>query len=430
MSANPGTGSPAARGTSDSTQRSSQRGGNRGRSNGSSQDAPQRPSLNLRHFTGKEAGLGDKYVYQYTDGREASDQYSATTEEIIRYSSSKFHQGADVERSLDNKMKVAFVMPIKPTEKDGDETLYKMELSIVLKRRNELDYNLQSAYALIKGQCDKPILEKVESQHGYAAAHHDRDPIMLLALIKAVMFNYNSRKYRAVSIIELINIDLASQTPYMPTSEYRDKFRTQMDVLKSCGGDICLHPGMVADELDRASSGLLVADATTEELDAATVRARSRFEGTLFLLRGNPKKYGRLVQELANDFNKGQDSYPATLTAAYELMLHDVRDQDSRPPARGNPGMAFSTVGEGGQAPGTAGTNTQPNPRPDIVCRTCGKVGHFSNKCAEVNHANGTVLCNMVEDRANTAGADEGVAMAHVDSPTHDHYTVTHLSTQ
>jgi hypothetical protein len=39
----------------------------------------------------------------------------------------------------------------------------------------------------------------------------------------------------------------------MSDSEYLDKFRKQLDVLRSAGGDICQHPGMVQDELDKAS---------------------------------------------------------------------------------------------------------------------------------------------------------------------------------
>jgi hypothetical protein len=82
-------------------------------------------------------------------------------------------------------------------------------------------------------------------------------------------------------------------------------------------------------------------------------------------------------------------------------MTYDVRDPGLRHPAPGNSGMAFSTVSEG-----TPATSTQPNPRPDITCHKCGKLGHFSTTCAEVNHANGTVL-----------GAAAGeVVMAHIGS--------------
>jgi hypothetical protein len=81
-------------------------------------------------------------------------------------------------------------------------------------------------------------------------------------------------------------------------------------------------------------------------------------------------------------------------------MLHDVRDQDSRPQSHGNAGMAFNTVG----GTGVPATNTQPNPRPDITCHKCGKVGHFAGKCAEAKHANGIVMVHTAAKQVPTDG--------------------------
>jgi hypothetical protein len=88
-----------------------------------------------------------------------------------------------------------------PTEPNGDgaptvvaETdmmIWKVQVQIVLQRRSMLNSNLESAYALIKGQCSKPILKKVEAQQAYTTVHQDRDPMGLLELIKAVMFKYS-----------------------------------------------------------------------------------------------------------------------------------------------------------------------------------------------------------------------------------------------
>jgi hypothetical protein len=119
-------------------------------------------------------------------------------------------------------------------------------------------------------------------------------------------------------------------------------------------------------------------------------------------MKSNQDKYGRLVEELANDFNKGRNSYPATLTAAYEMMLHDVRKQDNKPHPHGNPGLNFHTNGGVITA-----TSTQPNPRPDITCIRCDKTGHFSNKCRETKHSNGTaLLCAETETTGDTGGED------------------------
>jgi hypothetical protein len=334
-----------------------------------------------------------------------------------------------VERSLSDGQKVDFPRPDRPigVVPDGsaagtapvidsyDKDEWNLQMRMALTAEALLNSNLASAYTLIKGQCSKPILEKVEAQHGYGAVHDARDSIKLLALIKAVMFNYNSRKYRPAALVEIMESIFVPQTEYMSDSEYLEKFRTRMDVLKSAGGDLCVHPGMVQDELDRTNVGP-AAQASDFELAIATLATRGRMEGALFLAKSYQQKYRPLVQDLANDFKKGHDSYPDTLTAAYELMLHDVRGSGSQLASQGNPGMAFSTVGESGGQLGTPATRTQPNPRADVTCHKCNKVGHFSNKCADVIHANGTVLCRMVAEVVDVESPEEGVIMAHFGS--------------
>jgi len=357
----------------------------------------------MQKFIGKETELGDEFVYQHTAGRDASDQYTRTTEEIIRYSSSKYKYGGDVERSLADGTLLVVPAPsapigvgTPPVVSETDMVTWKLKMQMALQRSATLETNMESVYGLIRGQCSKPILEKVEAQQTYSQVHSARDPIRLLGLIQNVMFNYNSKQYRAMSIINIIKSDIVTQTRYMTASEYLEKFRTQLDVLKAAGGDLCDHPGMVTDEL--TSAGVTSSPTGTETADA-TSKARGRFEGALFMMKSNQAQYGRLLQELANDYNKGHDSYPTTLTAAYELMLHDVRDQDSKPQAHGNGGLAFNTIGTSVPA-----SNTQANPRPDITCNRCGKTGHFGNKCEEITHATGTTLTTQATSGADVTG--------------------------
>ncbi len=85
-------------------------------------------------------------------------------------------------------------------------------------------------------------------------------------------------------------------------------------MLKSAGGGISYHEGMVQAELN--SAGVAVGLATLDEQREATTKARDKYEATVFLLNSDQTKYGRLVQELANDFNKGRDEYPTSLTGA------------------------------------------------------------------------------------------------------------------
>lgn len=76
-----------------------------------------------------------------------------------------------------------------------------------------------------------------------------------------------------------------------------------------------------------------------------------------------------------------------------------MRDQDTRPHANGDAGVSFNVVG----GPGVPASNAQLNPRPHIMCHKCGKTGHFSGKCAEAKHVNGTVLVVTETEQAPDA---------------------------
>ena len=51
---------------------------------------------------------------------------------------------------------------------------------------------------------------------------------------------------------------------------------------------------------------------------------RHRFKGYLalaFLMGSDQSRFGRLLEKLENDFTTGNDSYPKTLTDAYNMLL-------------------------------------------------------------------------------------------------------------
>ena len=155
------------------------RGGNRGRFNRKSdRERSQRPQP--KRFTGKEDGLGDQFVYQHTEGRDTTDQHAKTTEEIIRYSSTKHKNGGDMERSLADGAMRTFAVPTAPTAvppdraPEGDMMTWKMRAQSSLQKTSFLASNLESVHALIKGQCSKPMLEKVEAMQGHAGIHQGR----------------------------------------------------------------------------------------------------------------------------------------------------------------------------------------------------------------------------------------------------------------
>ena len=334
--------------------------------------------------SGPEKGQGNEFILHLTYGIDTSDQCTKTTEAIIRYTATKFKNGVDVQRSLSDGAVITIPMPPMPVTdevtRDGLMMEWQTQVDMVLERRQLLETNLASTYALIQGQCSDAVLEKVREQTDFVAVHQARDPIGLLRLLRSV---YDSQKHRTVATIELSN-SMMSQSRRMSDAEYLEKFRTELSDIELTGGTINIHHDMVSDEL--SDDGLDRNTATPAQLARAEAAAKSKAEALLFLVRSDQNRYGTLVQELANLYSDGRHCYPSSLTEAYGLMVHFNRVHDNPSPLHGNSGVSVSTVGA--TAPITAQANTQPN----ITCHRCNRTGHFASTCAEAKGLDGAVL--------------------------------------
>ena len=49
-------------------------------------------------------------------------------------------------------------------------------------------------------------------------------------------------------------------------------------------------------------------------------QAQEMYLACAFILQADPKRYGRLKEELENDYTKGTDSYPQDMVKAYQLL--------------------------------------------------------------------------------------------------------------
>jgi hypothetical protein len=105
---------------------------------------------------------------------------------------------------------------------------------------------------------------------------------------------------------------------------FLEKFLTCVAVLEQYGGTIGRDQGAVEDEIEAAGYTIL---ATAEETKQASDIARSKFLAMSYLLMVDKQRYGKLLDELENDFTKGTDNYPDSVTNAYNLVVNHKGQQ-------------------------------------------------------------------------------------------------------
>ena len=130
------------------------------------------------------------------------------------------------------------------------------------------------------------------------------------------------------------------------------------------GGILGPHPTLVKRTL--AEAGHDPVNPTRIQLLAAQTKAADEFLATAFMLLADRSRYGRLIEDLENQFTQGIDNYPKTLNAAYSLLNHWKQDPQliARMLTPVSESVSFAQK-----------TGTHPS---DIKCYSCKGTGHIS----------------------------------------------------
>ena len=62
------------------------------------------------------------------------------------------------------------------------------------------------------------------------------------------------------------------------------------------------------------------ADINDEKQATINAAAREIYLSCASIVASDPKRYGRLVEELENDYTKGNNTYPTNMEKAYQLI--------------------------------------------------------------------------------------------------------------
>ena len=98
------------------------------------------------------------------------------------------------------------------------------------------------------------------------------------------------------------------------------KFKNTIEVIEHCGGTIGEDKTLVLEELK--SVGRNNETVSAEEIETATDLARCKMYTIAFLKRADKGRYGQLSTDLENQFTRGTDQYPASITETFNLLVN------------------------------------------------------------------------------------------------------------
>jgi len=312
--------------------------------------------------------------------------------------------------------------PIKKKISNAEVTEYVKD-----KRRLEAWRN--QAASLVWQQCSEAVKGKVEGQpeHAVATGGERKDLIALCGLIRGVMFQFQSNKDPALSILEgKFRIMRCRQEPGVPCAEHYKMFKRHVDAAEHNGGSFGHERGLIKNELkpttidglldpdnlapagaDEAAARLAIKEAVGK-IKAAAEKSRERMLTMSFLHGSDRERHGGFLLDLLNSHTQGVNKYPRKLNTAHQQLSACVV-----PPAQRNNNTTRMNSGGGGHgnstgrgpgrdvasAQGAGGTISDSNNEvtmaivaggngrtfSHIACYNCNSMGHYRDQCPSNN---------------------------------------------
>lgn len=159
----------------------------------------------------------------------------------------------------------------------------------------------------------------------------------------------------------------ATTAPKFSTIQaYLDHFQIMLDVVLHCKATVSVHPGI--EDLVLAERKTTCDTMSNKELAKVKAEVFARSTAIAFLTGCNPGGYGVLLDDLENNFLQGDNCYPRTGVAAYNLVSNWKQE---------------NCFFHGPSANGVAFPNNNRDFK-HITCHKRHKKGHYATNCPEL----------------------------------------------
>ena len=275
------------------------------------------------------------HVYSIGSAKQASD-YSVITQFIINHIRKSFEFGDDIGDALENWKDVELDPPkLKPVSKYSEnkeleerqnEYLFKAQIAAFVAREEKYIANKGKGYALIYGQCNKPLQHKLQARKDFESEIKG-DLIKLLDAISEHSMSYVENKYPFSTALDAIkNYINLKQIEDESLVDYTRRFKSAKKIMETqIGGELELPKLAKIDPrwMEVNDPGEWVISNEAE----CRARAYKRFTTFLYLENADRTKYGTLLSGLATQYSLGQNQYPQTVEEATNVLSNHKFDQ-------------------------------------------------------------------------------------------------------
>jgi hypothetical protein len=130
----------------------------------------------------------------------------------------------------------------------------------------------------------------------------------------------DDQKFLPVSLHEVKQNFFSLRQGTMANAEYLEKFNNHVDITLSYDGEI-LNVAVLENTRNKMHPNTDPTEHDAAEIAIVHVAAKELCLTTAFLLQCDRRCYGKLLEELENDFTKGHNKYPSDMVKGYQLLM-------------------------------------------------------------------------------------------------------------
>ena len=342
---------------------------------------------------------------------EKAGQYTKSMIAVIEYIRKSGQKEAEtIATAIENEEAIIIAPPDEPVGPEdpnnpgaflpapaAEQAIFTEEIRMVAKRRHNVREGMPWAYAILKGQCSPSTWGKISGEAGFEAMEAAKDPIQLKQRIKAVCCGFQAHQQRVYAVVQAIILLATTMQENNDSIEsfYRN-FTANWDMIEQFGGSVANHPGLIEERAVAiaAEDGRDADNVEAADTARATEEIGEEVKASFMLCMANKGRYQPLKDCLANDYVRGQDTYPKTCEQLMGMLRNyraprtgNARGQGHRnnqPDA--DDGLAFvqeedKTEGESEGGAMMAQQGVKYNKKGEKDCYHCGADDHWAPDC-------------------------------------------------
>jgi hypothetical protein len=278
-------------------------------------------------------------VYDVVSGK---DTFAKTTREIAEYVGREFDDAGEFRTGMVEMRLAALAEPTPPEDNTPmNFELWKMARRTFEKQTEARRRNSSRVFALVIGQCSQALRNRMEANERWGRINDASDVMALLQLVQHCMIQRQTRQKPTHTLLDAETQVYAFKQRNLANNEYYKKFKDLVTNAERLGSDIGAHSDRIEVILEEiAADPDLPTDAEREQ---ARDRAKDQFLAVTFLVNSDRARYGSLVRDIENEYTQGSDTYPTTLSAAYDYIVNYRVDKVSTTHDPNESGLSYYT---------------------------------------------------------------------------------------